>query len=109
MPIGPAKLAEPHPGLSADIPVLAAGSGAVVALLLARAAWPAWRQAAARFRAERGAARVPGRRPGAVEWLTPVPLIILMIPAAIAAANLIAIQPGRLSARLNTAAVLRAE
>jgi len=49
MPIGPAKLAEPHPGLSADIPVLAAGCGAVVALLLARAAWPAWRQAAARF------------------------------------------------------------
>jgi hypothetical protein len=39
----------------------------------------------------------------------PVPLIILMIPVAIAAANLIVIQPGRLSARLNTAAVLRAE
>jgi hypothetical protein len=32
-----------------------------------------------------------------------------MTPVAIAAANLIAIQPGRLSARLNTAAVLRAE
>ena len=69
MPIGPARLAEPHPGLSADIPVLAAGSGAIVALILAGAAWPAWRQAAARLPAERGVARVPGRRPGAVAWL----------------------------------------
>ena len=69
MPIGPARLAEPHPGLSADIPVLAAGSAAIVALIVAGAAWPAWRQAGARRPAERGAARVPGHRPGAVAWL----------------------------------------
>lgn len=40
---------------------------------------------------------------------TPMPLIMLMIPAAILATNAIAFRPGRLSARLNMADVLRAE
>ncbi len=69
MPIGPARLAEPDPGLSVDVPVLAAGFVATVALLLARAAWPAWRQASARHQAARDPAGVPGRRSQAAEWL----------------------------------------
>ena len=47
-----------------------------------------------------------GLSPGAV---TPVPLIMLMIPAAIITANAIAFWPGRRSARLSPARVLRAE
>jgi hypothetical protein len=69
MPIGPARLAEPDPGLSADVPVLAAGFAATVVLLLARAAWPAWRQASARLRPGSDPAGVPGRRSRAAEWL----------------------------------------
>jgi ABC-type antimicrobial peptide transport system permease subunit len=69
MPIGPARTAEPHPGLSVDVPVLAAGFAATVILLLARVAWPAWRLASARHTAERDAAGAPGRRSQAAERL----------------------------------------
>lgn len=65
MPIGPARLAEPDPGVSANTAVLAAGFAAIVALLLARVAWPAWRQASALPSAE----QVQGRRSRAGEWL----------------------------------------
>jgi putative ABC transport system permease protein len=47
-PIGPARLAEPHPGVSVNAGVLAAGAAAIVALLAARVAVTAWRQAGAR-------------------------------------------------------------
>ena len=47
-PIGPARLAEPHPGVSVNAGVLAAGGAAIVALLAARVAVTAWRQAGAR-------------------------------------------------------------
>ena len=47
-PIGPARLAEPHPGVSVNAGVLAAGAAATVVLLAARVAVPAWRQAGAR-------------------------------------------------------------
>ncbi len=69
MPIGPARTAEPDPGLSVDVPVLAVGFAATVILLLARVAWPAWRLASARHAAERDAAGVPGRRSQAAERL----------------------------------------
>jgi hypothetical protein len=69
MPIGPARLAEPDPGLSVDVAVLAAGFAAIVILLLARVAWPAWRLASARQPAERDAAGMPGRRSQAAGWL----------------------------------------
>jgi hypothetical protein len=69
MPIGPARLAEPDPGLSIDATVLAAGFAATVILLLARVAWPAWRLASAWRPAERGAAGAPGRRSAAAGWL----------------------------------------
>ena len=69
MPIGPARLAEPDPGLSVDVAVLAAGFAATVILLLARVAWPAWYLASARQLAERDAAGMPGRRSRAAGWL----------------------------------------
>jgi hypothetical protein len=47
-PIGPARLAEPHPGVSVNAGVLAAGAAAIVALLAARVAVTAWRRAGAR-------------------------------------------------------------
>ena len=47
-PIGPARLAEPSPGVSVDGPVLAVGFAVTVVLLLARVTVTAWRQAAAR-------------------------------------------------------------
>jgi hypothetical protein len=72
MPIGPARLAEPDPGLSVDVAVLAAGFAAIVALLLARVAWPAWRLASTRQPAERNAAGMPSRRSQAAGWLARV-------------------------------------
>ncbi len=69
MPIGPARLAEPDPGLNVNVPVLAAGAAATVILLVAGATWPAWRLASARHSAERDAAGAPGRRSQAAEWL----------------------------------------
>jgi ABC-type antimicrobial peptide transport system permease subunit len=69
MPIGPARTAEPDPGLSVDVPVLAVGFAATVILLLARVAWPAWRLASARHAAQRDAAGAPGRRSQAAERL----------------------------------------
>jgi FtsX-like permease family len=48
MPIGPARLAEPSPGVSVNGPVLAAGFAAIVVLLVARVALTAWRQASVR-------------------------------------------------------------
>src|SRR5207249_11742164 len=47
MPIGPARIAEPHPGTAANWAVLGLGAVAIVVLLLVRLAWPAWRLAAA--------------------------------------------------------------
>jgi FtsX-like permease family len=48
MPIGTARLAEPDPGVNADWAVLGTGAVALAALLVAVAAWPAWRFASAR-------------------------------------------------------------
>ncbi len=60
MPIGPARLAEPDPGVSVNIPVLLAGFAAIVAALLARVGAIAWRQASARPAARgRAAAAAP--------------------------------------------------
>jgi MacB-like periplasmic core domain len=69
MPIGPARLAEPDPGVSTDTAVLAAGFAAIVALLVARVAWPAWRQASARPSGEQDAPGGSGRRSRTAEWL----------------------------------------
>ena len=66
MPIGPARLAEPAPGVSADVAVLGLGAVAIVVLLVARCAWPAWRSSAVT-----GPAQHAGNRaPRTVGWLT---------------------------------------
>lgn len=46
-PIGPARLAEPHPGVSVNVAMLVGGVGVLVVLLAAVTAWPTWRAAAA--------------------------------------------------------------
>ena len=67
MPIGAARLAEPSPGVSADPPVLTAGAAMITILMLAWAAWPAWRLASA---GRAGAHDPPAaRRSLAVRWL----------------------------------------
>ena len=47
MPIGPARLAEPAPGVSVDGVVLGVGTVGIVLLMLAWTAWPAWRASTA--------------------------------------------------------------
>jgi ABC-type lipoprotein release transport system permease subunit len=49
MPIGPARLAEPHPGLSVNAGLLAIGFAGVVFFLLAVTLIPMWRTAAGLF------------------------------------------------------------
>jgi FtsX-like permease family len=46
LPVGLARVAEPHPGIDADVPVLAAGLTAAILVTAACAALPAWRAAA---------------------------------------------------------------
>ena len=41
--------------------------------------------------------------------ITPVPLVLLMVPAVILIANTVAFSPGRTAARLKPAEILRAE
>jgi hypothetical protein len=47
LPVGLARVAEPHPGIDADVRVLAAGLAAAVLVTVGCAAWPGWRAAAA--------------------------------------------------------------
>ena len=60
MPIGPARLADPAPGISVDPLVLGAGFAAIVLLPLAILAPAAWR-AATRAAGPAGAPAIPGR------------------------------------------------
>ena len=46
LPVGLARVAEPHPGIDADGPVLAAGVAAAIVVTVACTAWPGWRAAA---------------------------------------------------------------
>jgi ABC-type antimicrobial peptide transport system permease subunit len=69
MPIGPARVAEPHPGVSVDGTVLGLGFVAIVLASLLCAAWPAWRYAAGVDHQARH--RGPVRRPSAIRrWAT---------------------------------------
>jgi ABC-type lipoprotein release transport system permease subunit len=45
MPIGPAKLAEPHPGFAVNVAILGIGFITTTVLFIAAAAYPAWRAA----------------------------------------------------------------
>jgi hypothetical protein len=91
MPIGAARLAEPDPGFSADWLVLPAGAAAIVVLVLARAAWPAWRLARSREAGWTGtAAPAPVRRSRAAGWLGG-----LGAPVTMTAGLRLAVEPGR--------------
>lgn len=51
LPVGLARVAEPHPGIDADVPVLAAGLLAVIGVTVACSAWSGWRATAPASRA----------------------------------------------------------
>ena len=89
MPIGAARLAEPDPGVSADALVLAAGAAAIVVLLVARAAWPAWRNTSMGTRRDSTPA-APGRWPRLAAWLAGA-----SVPVTAAAGVRLALEPGR--------------
>jgi ABC-type lipoprotein release transport system permease subunit len=90
MPIGPARIAEPNPGLAANWAVLGLGAAAIVVLLLARALWPAWRLAAASSGIQ-GAFDAPSERPSRVlEAATRAGA-----PASAAVGLRLALEPGR--------------
>jgi hypothetical protein len=88
MPIGPARLAEPDPGVSADATVLAAGTAAIVVLLVALAAWPTWRLASTGARGSHRSA--PGSRLRLAVWLAGAG-----VPVTVAAGVRLALEPGR--------------
>jgi hypothetical protein len=46
LPVGLAGVAEPHPGIDADVPVLAVGVTAAILVTTCCAAWPGWRATA---------------------------------------------------------------
>jgi ABC-type lipoprotein release transport system permease subunit len=90
MPIGPARVAEPHPGISVDPTVLGAGFGAIVVVFLALALWVAWRttrNAVTTSSSPRGFTRPPSR---VVEFLTRAGLR----PPAVIGIRM-AVEPGR--------------
>lgn len=64
MPIGPARLAEPSPGFAVNGGLLTLGFLAVVVLMLARAALPAWRAAAVASQPLLGTAELTGAGQG---------------------------------------------
>jgi len=76
MPIGTARLAEPAPGISIDTAVLAVGAIAIPGLVVARAAWPAWRLASAQGPHSRATAA--SGRPLLAGWMAGVGASVTM-------------------------------
>ena len=64
MPIGPARLADLHPGISVDIFVLGLGAAVIVVVTTALVAWPAWRMARGRQLNDSDRLRTRIRHPG---------------------------------------------
>lgn len=87
MPIGTVRPAESAPGISIDMTVLAVGAIAVLGLLVARAAWPAWRLASAHGWHLRGATAA-SRRPLLARWLAGAPVTVM-------AGARLALEPGQ--------------
>ena len=90
-PIGPARIAEPHPGFSVNWAILGLGALAILLLLVVRVAWPVWRLASATPSAQ-GALELSGAdRPshllGAVSRAG--------APASAAVGVRLALEPGR--------------
>ncbi len=89
MPIGPARLAEPHPGVEVNLAVLAAGFAAIAVLPLAVLVPVAWR-AAARAGGPLGVAEPPA--PAGASRLGPALGLAGSVPAS--AGVRMAFQPG---------------
>jgi hypothetical protein len=89
MPIGVAALAEPDPGVNADVAVMAAGAAAIVVLLMTRVAWPARRLASAGARLS-GAPTATGPRSQLTAWPAAVGA-----PVSAAVGIRLALDPGR--------------
>ncbi|MBV9040812.1 MAG: ABC transporter permease [Acidimicrobiia bacterium] len=87
MPIGPARIAEPHPGFATNWAILGLGVLAAVVLLVARVAWPAWRYASLYGGVEGEGAERP---PRFVEEATRAGA-----PASAAVGIRLALEPGR--------------
>ena len=84
---GPARVSEPHPGIAADWTVLGIGAVGIVVLLVARAAWSAWRLSGASTGPQRAstgaavarsslAARTVARTPAPVSTVTGIRLAL---------------------------------
>ncbi|MDB4895458.1 MAG: hypothetical protein JWN15_1720, partial [Firmicutes bacterium] len=100
MPIGPARLAEPHPGVELNAVVLALGALAIVLPYIARAAWSAWRMAAALHGPEAsGAARRAG---------TPSALGVIAVRAGLPTSATVGLQTALEPGRGRTAVPVRA-
>jgi len=90
-PIGPARLAEPNPGISANVAFLGLGFLGIVISLVAVAAYPAWRGASA-LSGVLGAAEVRGsERPSRVANAA----ARTAAPPAMSAGLRMALEPGR--------------
>ena len=87
MPIGTARLAEPTPGVSADMTVLGFGAITVVGLMVAGTAWPAWCFASARGSRRPGIAAT-SRRPLPARWPNGAPVTVM-------AGTRLALEPSR--------------
>jgi hypothetical protein len=90
MPVGAARLAEPDPGISMDWAVLLPGAVAIVVLLVASAAWPAWRLSGGRAASGAAAGRGPGSGSRLASWLA-----ARGAPLAVTAGVRLALEPGR--------------
>jgi hypothetical protein len=75
MPVGTARVAEPDPGISVDMPVLVVGAMAAFGLLVARAAWPAWRLAS--YPGPHSRVTTASGRPGIARWLSAAPVTMM--------------------------------
>jgi hypothetical protein len=90
MPVGAARLAEPDPGISVDWAVLLPGAVAIVVLLVASAAWPAWRLSGGRAASGAATGRGPGSGSRLASWLA-----ARGAPLAVTAGVRLALEPGR--------------
>jgi ABC-type lipoprotein release transport system permease subunit len=86
-PVGIARTAEPRPGVSADLAVLAIGALGTVALALAAAAYPSWRAARPPSTADEARASGPTALSDALARSS--------VPPPVAAGVRLALDPGR--------------
>ncbi len=89
-PVGLARTAEPHPGFALDAAALGLGALAVVALVSAAAAWPAWRAAGANAGLQPSTVVGQGRPSAVAEALSRA-----AAPVPVTTGVRLALEPGR--------------